>query len=159
MGLYEIGKAYRAKRNENLVVLFWAVVLIFFMGLSQVHCQEYQYVDAKDLPIEVATPTPSDTDTVRALCVGTGLLFAPLPFTNKDLSLGHSLELEGFSYAATDVGYRFFPKDLKWLSPVLVLLLDFGYRSEQFGKGNDDLAWRKFCCDVLGVVARVTITL
>jgi len=150
MGLYEIGKVYRAKRNENLVVLFWAVVLILLMSLSQAHCQEYKYVDAKDLPIEVATPTPGDNyNPGKAMAIGLGMVLAPIPFVNKDLPWGHSVELEGFSFMETYGWKRLLPKELDWAAPVLTSLLNVGYRLTQ---PDTPMRWQKLAVDELGVL-------
>lgn len=91
----------------------------------------------------------------QALGTGVGLLAAPAPFVGNDLSLGHTWELEGFSYAATDVMGRLFPKDLNWVAPILMASADLLYRS---GEGlENDLTRRKLACDWLGVLGRVSV--
>ena len=91
----------------------------------------------------------------QALGTGVGLLVAPAPFIGSDLSLGHSWELEGFSYAATDVMGRILPKEVNWASPTLIASADLLYRA---GEGlNNDLIRRKLACDWLGVLARVEV--
>ena len=87
--------------------------------------------------------------------IGTGLLVAPIPMASSDLSWGHTIELEGWSYAATDIFGRFLPKDYWFLSPIMVTVVDTMYRA---GEGLDqDLTRRKLACDLLGVAGRVTI--
>lgn len=91
----------------------------------------------------------------QALGTGVALLVAPAPFSGNGLDLMHDgWELEGFSYAATDILDRAFPKELNWLSPVLVGSADLLYRT---GEGMDDLTRRKLVCDLLGVAARVSL--
>lgn len=99
-----------------------------------------------------------DFDPVKASLVGVGMLVAPLAVADPQLSVGHSWELEGFSYAATDIFYRFFPKDFKFMAPVLVGSLDLMYRiGELRGTKADDLVCRKLSMDLTGVLARVVI--
>lgn len=91
----------------------------------------------------------------QALGTGVGLLAAPAPFTGTDLSLSHTWELEGFSYAATDVMGRILPKDIGWAAPVLIASADLLYRS---GEGlENELTRRKLACDWLGVLGRVSV--
>lgn len=91
----------------------------------------------------------------QAIGTGVGLLAVPAPFTGSDLSLGHTWELEGFSYAATDVMGRILPKYVGWVAPVLIASADLLYRS---GEGlENDLTRRKLACDWLGVLGRVSV--
>lgn len=92
---------------------------------------------------------------LQSSLVGAGLLIAPAPFTGPDLSLGHAWELEGFSYAVTDIGERILPKGYQFMSPIAVGLLDGFYRGGE-GFGND-LIRRKFICDLLGILGRVSL--
>lgn len=91
----------------------------------------------------------------QALGTGVGLLAAPAPFVGSDLSLGHTWELESFSYAATDVMGRIIPKEVNWMAPVLIGGADLLYRS---GEGLDNsLTQRKLACDLMGVIGRVAV--
>lgn len=118
---------------------FWAFVAMFVM-LAAMACR-----------LHAEEPNPD----WKAAEVGTGLLLAPVPVTSPDLSWGHAIELEGWSYAATDVFGRFLPKDQWFLAPVMVGVLDTVYRA---GEGLDgDLTRRKLACDLLGVVGRVSL--
>jgi hypothetical protein len=89
----------------------------------------------------------------RPAVVGASILFVPIPFTGNGLPWGTGIELAGFSYAGTDIGMRVLPKGWKWLSPIIVGVLDTAYRVGE----NSDLAYRKLACDLTGVFARVSI--
>lgn len=96
----------------------------------------------------------------NAFAVGTVFLALPLLTADKNLGVGHQWEITGFSYAATDIGYRFMPKGFaRDITPLIVGLLDFSYRATELGNGNDGLVWKKFFTnDLLGIAGRVTIT-
>jgi len=90
--------------------------------------------------------------------VGTGLILAPMALQSPDLSWGHGMELEGWSYAATDVFGRFLPKGFWFLSPIVIGAVDGLYRKgEMNDKASTALATRKLGCDLLGVVGRVAV--
>lgn len=88
--------------------------------------------------------------------VGMGLLVAPIKLTSKDNSWGHAIELEGWSYAATDIFGRFLPKEQWYMAPVIVTLIDLIYRTGEDGSLND-LHRRELACDLLGVAGRVAV--
>lgn len=98
-------------------------------------------------------------DPGKVFLVGSALVFAPLGFDSPDLSVGHAWELEGFTYAGTDLGWRFLPKDIAWMSPVIMTGLVLAYRLPEMGRGADDMILRKLGADLLGVAARVVIEL
>ena len=85
--------------------------------------------------------------------VGAGLIFAPVALQSNDLSWGHGMELEGWSYAATDILGRFLPKDFWFLSPIVIGAVDGMYRAGE----NTPLAYRKLACDLTGVLGRVAV--
>ena len=91
----------------------------------------------------------------KAAGVGMGLLISPLAVTDPYLSWGHAIELEGWSYAATDIFGRFLPKDFWYIAPLMVLAVDSTYRAgegfEKKGTGE------KYACDLLGIAGRVTV--
>lgn len=91
----------------------------------------------------------------QALGTGIGLLAAPIPLADGQLSWGHAIELEGFSFAATDIGKRILPKDLDFVAPVAVGVLDLMYRA---GEGLESpTIQKKLVCDWLGVLGRVSL--
>jgi hypothetical protein len=98
-------------------------------------------------------------DFAKPFLVGSVLVFAPMGFDGGGLTWGHAIELEGFTYAATDLGFRFLPEEISFLSPVIMTGLVFAYRLPEMGLGRDDLIWRKVGADLLGVVCRVVIEL
>jgi hypothetical protein len=99
-----------------------------------------------------------ENDSLRAVGVGLSLLVAPAQLTDQNLSLGHTWEIEGFSFAATDILYRIVPKELDFLAPVLAFLGDAAYRAPELSGPNGGLAMRKFECDCLGIVGRITFS-
>lgn len=90
----------------------------------------------------------------RPLGVGVGMLIAPIGMTDSGLPWGHAIELEGFSYAATDIMDRLVPEK-PFLGLVIIGAADILYRSgEDLGQ---DLTRRKLACDLLGVLGRVSV--
>ncbi|HVZ80282.1 MAG TPA: hypothetical protein VHE12_05690 [bacterium] len=88
---------------------------------------------------------------------GVSLLMGPIPLSSQDLPWGHALELEGWSYAATDIFQRFLPKGYGWLAYPIVLAVDAIYRAGELNQGHDDLALRKGLCDLGGIVAHAEV--
>jgi hypothetical protein len=105
--------------------------------------------------------TENEFDPVRAFIVGVGLVTAPIALTDKDLPMMHLWEIEGCTYMATDLGFRFFPKDIKPASPFLVSAFCVVYRAIEMKSDpkNESLYMRKMCGDLLGVVGRIVIDL
>lgn len=94
-------------------------------------------------------------ETLKTFAVGTSLVFEGAFLNSPDLSAGHVWELEGFSYMGTHLGFKFFPKDFNWISPGIVALIDAIWRIPEFGKGHDDLIFRKCLADGSGILGAV----
>lgn len=88
--------------------------------------------------------------------VGIGLLTAPIALTDSYNTYGHALELEGFSYAATDIFDRFLPSNDWFVGPLLVGMADSAYRIGEMN-GGDKEAGKELVCDFFGVIGRVTV--
>ena len=92
--------------------------------------------------------------------VGTGLLLAPIPVCGNGLEWGHAIELEGFSYAETDIVARFLPENVRPVAPFLCFFVNTIYRvGELSGGKGDDLVIRKAIADDLGIVGWVSINI
>lgn len=92
-------------------------------------------------------------DPAKSIVVGVSLLTLPIAFTDQDLSVGHSWEIEGFSYAACDVGCRILPKKFWFMSPIFLAVLDSMYRTGELGQGQDNLIFRKWALDGIGILS------
>ena len=91
----------------------------------------------------------------RPLGVGMGMLATDIALTCPGLDYKQGAELMGWSYMATDLGYRFLPEGMKFMSPIIVSLFDFGWRG---GEGLDkDINRRKLGDDLSGVLGRVSV--
>lgn len=107
----------------------------------------------------VAALGEENHDFAKPFLVGSALVFAPMAFDSPQIPWGHAIELEGFTYGGTDLGFRFLPEEIKWASPFIMAGLVLAYRIPQLGRGEDDLILRKMGMDGLGIVGRVVIEL
>jgi hypothetical protein len=99
------------------------------------------------------TSSPTQLD-YRPIGTGVGLLVLPIGMSDSQLPWGHAIELEGFSYAATDIMERVI-HEKPWVGPVIIGAADILYRSGE--DLSQDLTRRKLACDLLGVVGRVAV--
>ena len=132
----------RVRMQYNvLAVLGW--VIVFLILLTTKSCQAEEF------------------DPVRAFTVVAGLVTAPMALASKDLPMMHLWEIEGLTYGATDLGFRFLPKDIKAASPFLVSAFCVIYRALEIhgDQKNESLYTRKLGGDFLGVIGRVCIDL
>lgn len=120
------------KKCLAVILLLFAIYCLISLAIEEAYADELQPFDLKPA------------------IVGTVLLIDTLPFVNKDLSWGHSIELEGWSYAATDIIGRFLPKEAWPMAPVIVTVFDVMYRIGEPNQG-------KLACDLLGVFGRVCV--
>jgi len=88
---------------------------------------------------------------------GLGLIIAPWKLKGDGVDFNKAIELEGWSYAATDIIDRFLPKQGKPMAPVMVTLFNVGYRLLEDGGLNSATNRRKLLFDELGVLGRVEI--
>ena len=93
----------------------------------------------------------AETKPWQPVIVGTGMMTATIPFTSDTLSWGHSIELEGWSYAATDVFGRIIGDKNWWAAPLFVAMLDGLYRAGEKNSGN------QLMCDYLGILGATTV--
>ena len=109
----------------------------------------------------LANAEPADeTLNYKPVAVGMGFLLVPICLTgdSNGLDWGHAIELEGFSYAETDIIADFLPKDFKFMAPIISLGANSLYRiGELTGKPSDDLIYRKIIADDLGIAGWVVL--
>jgi hypothetical protein len=91
----------------------------------------------------------------QALATGAGVLVAPIPFVGNGLDYSHGEELTGWSYMGTDILDRIFPKEIRFMAPILVGLFDLGWITAKNDKGDEPL--REFACGGIGVLGRVVV--
>ena len=136
---YERAKKLEALESPKTMRAFRLMVLMAIVALTMTFSLAHCEPEADWKPVGV----------------GMGLLVAPIPLLPPDMDLGHAWEIEGFSYASTDILGRFMPKEYWFLSPICVGVADTIYRA---GEGlNSDLIRRKWACDLLGITARVSL--
>ena len=103
----------------------------------------------------LANAEPADeTLNYKPVAVGMGFLLAPICLTgdSNGLDWGHAIELEGFSYAETDIIADFLPKDLKFFAPIISFEINTLYRmTELQGKPGDYLVFKKMIADDMGI--------
>ena len=100
-------------------------------------------------------------EPVKAFSVGVGMILLPIAVNDKDLTWMHSMEIQGCTYAATDIGFAFFGPDLAPASPALVELFCFGYRIIEIKEdpAHEGLYLKKLALDSAGVAACVIMNL
>lgn len=96
-------------------------------------------------------------DPALTMVVGSAMFLAPLCTQTTDVSVMSGWEHGAFGYAWTALGVHFLPRNLNWLSPIIVSTVFLVYRIPQFGHGNDDENWRKCVNEQLGVVGATLV--
>lgn len=144
-------------------ILALLAAIVFFASVKPSRAEVLQvdgYGPVTLLPgvlVDPAVQSKKGWDPLPPFLVGGAMVLTPMFLDDERLSWGHSLELSGFSFTWTDLGYRFLPEDLKGLSPVFIGLACLVYRIPELGRGEDDLILRKMSMDGLGIVGRVAL--
>jgi len=94
-----------------------------------------------------------ETLNYKPIIVTSVLALSPILYSNDQLSFGHSLELEGFSYAETSLIAQILPKEFDFLAPICSVSLNVLYRLGEMNSSNVDLVKRKMIADTMGIVS------
>jgi hypothetical protein len=124
---------------------FYLTLILFCFSLGVGRADTWEQANA-----------PENQPNWKAAGIGIGMLVAPIPFTGNGLDLGHTWELEGFSFTATYVFGQWLPKNEYIFAPIFAAFGCGAYRALEATPSTVDLERRKFACDLLGILGEIS---